>query len=388
MTGTNGKTSTADFIRQLWALQKEESASIGTLGIRATTGDIAASHTTPPPTLLAKYLHQLKETGVDHIALEASSHGLVQNRLKGLHFEAVGFTSFSRDHLDYHKTEENYLSAKLTLFKELRKENAPICASTACGKQIIDALQKIADTTKTALRTTGKDGNFFNLIETRPLPHGQELIVSFKGQKEVSLHLPIPGIFQAQNALLAASLACPKDVTDAQAYRILNLLPQLKPIPGRAQLAGKTPNGASVYIDYAHTPDAIERIIESLRPHLGPNGKLSIVFGAGGNRDTGKRPLMGKAANLADIAIVTDDNPRFENPETIRKDVISGCEKAIEVAGRKEAILYGLAQLNEGDILLIAGKGHEKGQEIQGETLPFDDLLIAQQVGQLIEGDC
>ncbi|QCE32221.1 UDP-N-acetylmuramoyl-L-alanyl-D-glutamate--2,6-diaminopimelate ligase [Acetobacteraceae bacterium] len=386
ITGTNGKTSTADFLRQIWALQEKEAASIGTLGIRATTGDIEASHTTPPPVFLAKYLHQLKETGVNHVALEASSHGLVQNRLKGLFFEAVGFTSFSRDHLDYHKTEENYLTAKLTLFKELRQKNAPIVAATACGTTVIEALRKIADETHAPLRTVGKNGNFLNLIETSPLPDGQLLTISFQGQKSISVHLPIPGIFQAQNALLAIALACPNTADESEIYHLLKLLPQLKPIPGRAQFAGKTQNGANVYIDYAHTPDAIERIVESLRPHLKPKGKLFIVFGAGGNRDKGKRPLMGQAANLADFVIVTDDNPRFEDPDLIRKEVLNGCKKAIEIADRKEAIAYALKQLQEGDILLIAGKGHEKGQEIQGKILPFDDFLLAQQLGKLTQG--
>ncbi|QCE33972.1 UDP-N-acetylmuramoyl-L-alanyl-D-glutamate--2,6-diaminopimelate ligase [Acetobacteraceae bacterium] len=387
ITGTNGKTSTADFIRQLWELKKENSASIGTLGIKATTGDIPSAQTTPPPTLLAKYLHQLKKTGVEHIALEASSHGLVQNRLTGLTFEAAGFSSFSRDHLDYHKTEEAYLNAKLTLFKDLLKPGAPVAASTACGEKVLTTLQKIAEEKKSDFRTIGKNGNFFNILKINPLADGQELFISFKKNKPISIHLPIPGLFQAQNALLAAALICPNHTTTQDAYELLQLFSRLKPIPGRAELAGKTENGAAVYIDYAHTPDAIERIIESLRPHLSEKGRLFILFGAGGNRDSGKRPLMGKAASLADISIVTDDNPRFEDPKRIREEILSGYPKAIEIAGRKEAISYALKQLKSEDILVIAGKGHEKGQEVNGKTLPFDDLQTARQEGKLMQGN-
>ena len=301
--------------------------------------------------------------------MEASSHGLDQFRLDGVRLAAAAFTNLTRDHLDYHGTLDAYRKAKLRLFEELLLVGAPAVADADMDTATLAALQEIAARRRLDLRTVGERGTQFRLIEARPRPDGQDLTVLVDGrQRQVVLNLP--GRFQADNALVAAALTEALGLAD-----VLDRLPELRGVRGRMERAVRLPNGATVYVDYAHTPDALERLLSALRPHT--IGRLHVVFGAGGDRDRGKRPLMGEvAARLADVAIVTDDNPRGEDPASIRAAVHAACPDALEIGDRAKAIEAALNDLAAGDVLVVAGKGHEQGQIIRGTVLPFDDVSV------------
>ena len=373
ITGTNGKTSTADFIRQLWALQGLSASAIGTLGLTGAnpTGITLPPLTTPDPVTLADTLATLERAGVHHVALEASSHGLEQGRLDGLHLSAAGFSNLTRDHLDYHGTLDAYRQAKLHLLSDILPPGGLAAANADMDSPTLDAIRRIAKTRNLRLRLVGEQGDTLRLLEHRALPHGQELRLSCAGHIQ-TLTLGLPGRFQADNALLATALAAQND---ADLPALLALLPQLQGVRGRMERAVVLPNGASAYVDYAHTPDALARLLASLRPHA--LGKLVVVFGAGGDRDRGKRPLMGQEAAVgADIAIITDDNPRTENAAAIRAAVRTGAPQALEIADRRSAIAEALSLLGPGDVLVVAGKGHEQGQIVGDTVLPFDDASV------------
>lgn len=373
ITGTNGKTSTADFLRQLWSLQGQKAAAVGTLGL--TGVDLPAitlpALTTPDPVALANGLAGLAKAGVQHVALEASSHGLAQHRLDGLHFSAAGFTNLTRDHLDYHGTLDAYREAKARLFADLLPAGKIAAANADMDAETLRVLHNLAQKRGFTLRTVGESGAYIRLLHHRPLPAGQELTLDVGGTQHV-ITLALPGRYQVDNALLAAALATEHDPALPD---ILALLPLLQGVRGRMERAVVLPNGASAYVDYAHTPDALTRLLASLRPHAA--GRLVVVFGAGGDRDTGKRPLMAQAAAQgADCVIITDDNPRTENAASIRADVRAGAPDALEIGDRRTAIAESLAMLGPQDVLVVAGKGHELGQIIGTEVHPFDDAAV------------
>lgn len=367
ITGTNGKTSIADFVRQVLTMMGYKAASIGTLGlIKGNDAPIPSPNTTPNNVSLHKELKSLAEEGVNYTVLEASSHGLHQCRLGGISFEVAGFTNLTRDHLDYHKTFENYLDAKLILFRNNLKEGG-----TAVLNADIDVFGKIAAVCEQRgqkIISYGTMGQDIKLIKSEALLHGQRLEIEYFGQPK-TIEIPLVGEFQAMNVLcalgmLAAITGLPDDV--------IHFISNIKGAKGRLELVGQTSNGAAIYIDYAHTPDAMSNILQALRPHT--QGKLHIVFGCGGNRDSGKRPQMGKIAHdLADVVYVTDDNPRFEEADDIRNEIIPACPGAYNIADRAKAIQMAITNLLPGDVLVIAGKGHETGQYIKGEIIPFSD---------------
>ncbi len=373
VTGTNGKTSTVDFLRQLWLAGGTPAASIGTLGLIAERFDPGPGLTTPDPVSLASTLAQLASAGIQHAAMEASSHGLDQFRLDGVRLAGAAFTNLTRDHLDYHGSEAAYRAAKLRLFSELLPEGAPAVANADMDAATLAELRDIATQRRLALRTVGENGTTLCLLDVLPQPGGQVLRIEVAGrQREIELRLP--GRFQADNALMAAALAMALGERD-----VLDRLALLRGVRGRLELAALLPNGAAVYVDYAHTPDALERLLTALRPHTA--GRLHVVFGAGGDRDPGKRPLMGTAAaRFADVAIVTDDNPRSEDPATIRAAVLAGCPGGREVGDRARAIAEALNDLKPGDVLAVAGKGHEQGQTIGDTVIPFDDVSVVRRL--------
>jgi UDP-N-acetylmuramoyl-L-alanyl-D-glutamate--2,6-diaminopimelate ligase len=369
VTGTNGKTSTVEFLRQMWALEGRRSASIGTLGLISPGYDPGPGLTTPDPVTLAEIMASLARHGVQHVAMEASSHGLDQFRLDGVRLAAAGFTNLTRDHLDYHVTMAAYRAAKLRLAGALLPPRSPLVAQTDMDPVTLEALRGIAITRRLAFHTVGPGGSLFRLIDAVPRTDGQDLTVEVDGTRR-ELRLNLPGRFQADNVLLAAGLAFVLGLR-----RVMDLVPRLTGVRGRMELAARLPNGAAAYVDYAHTPDALERLLTALRPHAAAS--LHIVFGAGGDRDRGKRPLMGEAAaRFADRVIVTDDNPRGEAAQTIRAAVLSGCPEARQIGDRAKAIETALHDLGPGDVLVVAGKGHEQGQTIAGVVHPFDDVSV------------
>ena len=372
ITGTNGKTSIAEFTRQMCAAAGRQAASLGTLGLIAPGHSGGSGLTTPDPVTLAATVATLAKAGVTDLAIEASSHGLDQFRLDGLRFSAGAISNITRDHLDYHGTMEAYRDAKLRLFAELLPPRASAFASGSLDPETYSALASIAVARRLVLQRVGSDGDDIRLLGATALPDGQALALVIDGQKR-EIMLPLAGLFQADNALLAAGLARAVGVTDA-----IDLLPRLVGVRGRLELAAKLPNNAAVYVDFAHTPDALVRLIAALRPHT--SGKLSVIIGAGGDRDPGKRPLMGAAAAAADRVIVTDDNPRSENPAAIRAAVRAGCPDALEIGDRAAAIAEGLAGLGPGDVLVVAGKGHEQGQQIGNDIVPFDDVATVRRL--------
>ena len=368
VTGTNGKTSVATFCRQVFTALGREAASMGTLGVQ--TGREALTPpglTTPDAAEVARLAAELSARGVTHLALEASSHGLDQRRLDGLRIVAAGFTNLSQDHLDYHPDMLAYRQAKLELFERLlpRGGTAVLNADDAEYGRFAAAAVERGQT----VMSVGEAGQALRLLERTPEPFGQRLTVD-AGRGARELRLPLAGAFQASNALVAAGL-CIAAGEDADA--VLGALERLQGAPGRLQRVSTDADAGEAYVDYAHTPDGLRTVLEALRPHV--RGKLVVVFGAGGDRDRGKRPLMGAAAAaLADLAIVTDDNPRSEDPAAIRAEVKAGAPHALEVGDRRAAIRAGAEQLRAGDVLVVAGKGHEQGQTIAGVTHPFDDV--------------
>ena len=375
VTGTNGKTSTVDFLRQIWRLHDAAAASIGTLGLVAEGFPRGPSLTTPDPVALHGMLADLARAGVGHAAMEASSHGLEQRRLDGVRIAAAGFTNLTRDHLDYHGSMEAYRAAKLRLFDTVLPDGAGAAASSALDEESMEAMRAIARRRRLKLATVGDLGGQVRLLEHDPIPEGQGIAFEAFGHRH-DLVLPMPGRFQADNALMAATLAT---LAGLPALAAFASLAKLEGVRGRMELAARLPNGAAVYVDYAHTPDAIARLLAALRPHAA--GRLHIVFGAGGDRDTGKRPDMGRAACAgADMVWVTDDNPRSEDPAAIRAAVLAGCPAGTAIGGRAEAIAAAMGALGPGDVLAVAGKGHEPGQEIGGVTLPFDDVDVVRRL--------
>jgi UDP-N-acetylmuramoyl-L-alanyl-D-glutamate--2,6-diaminopimelate ligase len=373
VTGTNGKTSTVEFLRQLWAANGRPAASLGTLGLIAPGFDPGPGLTTPDPVRLAEILAEISRSGIQHAAMEASSHGLDQFRLDGARLTAGAFTNLTRDHLDYHGSLDAYRLAKLRLFAELLPAGAPVVASTAMDAATLSVLADIAARRRLDLRTVGDAGRAIRIVAVQPRADGQLLHLDAAGiRREVIL--PLPGRFQVDNALMAAALAMAVGERD-----VLDQLSALQGVRGRLELAARLPNGAAVYVDYAHTPDALERMLVALRPHT--SGRLHVVFGAGGDRDRGKRPLMGAAAaRIADVAIVTDDNPRSEDPAMIRAAILAACPGGREIGDRRRAIAEALTGLKSGDVLAVAGKGHEQGQTIGNTVIPFDDVDVVRRL--------
>ena len=374
ITGTNGKTSTAEFHRQVMGPQ---AASLGTMGLVAPGFPISEGLTTPDPVALHATLAALHRAGVTDLAIEASSHGLDQRRLDGVKLAAGAFTNLTRDHLDYHGDMAAYRRAKLRLFDTLMPVGAPAILHVGMDRDTLDALRVIIAARNLCGIEVGLAARDIRLLGQRPLPSGQIISVDLFGQR-AEVPLAVSGGFQADNALVAAGLAIAlgKSVTE-----VLARLAHLMPVRGRMELVATLPNGAAVYVDYAHTPDALTRLLQALRPHVAPTSRLHVAFGAGGDRDAGKRPLMGSAAAaVADEVWVTDDNPRSEHPAAIRADILAGSAGAHDAGEREDAISRALDALRPGDVLAIAGKGHETGQTIAGVTLPFDDAEVVRRL--------
>ena len=367
VTGTNGKTSVANFTRQIWMALGNAAINIGTTGVEGSW-EAPSPHTTPEPITLHRLLSDAAAAGVTHAAMEASSHGLDQRRMDGVRLKAAGFTNFTQDHLDYHRTFEAYFAAKAGLFDRLLPDDgtAVINMDDPHGADIT----ALADARGQRIIAVGHgEGCDLRLMGQRFDATGQDVRFSW-GEQTHQIRLPLIGGFQAENVALAAGLAIGSGASPREVFAVL---PHLQGVRGRMQLAARRSNGASVFVDYAHTPDALETALKALRPHV--MGRIVVVFGAGGDRDTGKRPLMGGAArDNADVLYVTDDNPRSEDPATIRAAIMVACPDANEVGDRAEAILMGVDALGPGDALLVAGKGHESGQTIAGNVYPFDDV--------------
>ena len=366
VTGTKGKSSIVAFLREIWTALGKPAASLGTVGVIGPAGEMPLSHTTPDPVEIHELLAQLKKDGVDHLAIEASSHGLDQHRLDGVKISGCGFTNITRDHMDYHPTFEDYLAAKLRLFTEVVQNGgvAVVNADAEHADRFIDA----AKARGLRLITVGRKGDTIRLGRREDHGGAQALTLSYQG-RIFYIELPQAGEFQASNALVAAGLAI--GLGD-DADKVFAALEHLKGAPGRMEKVAFAASGAPVYVDYAHTPDSLEKILEALRPHTA--GRLHVVFGCGGDRDKGKRPLMGAiAVKLADDVIVTDDNPRTEDAATIRREILAAAPGAREIGDRAEAIRAAVADLKTGDVLVLAGKGHETGQYIKGEVHPFSD---------------
>ncbi|WP_146587498.1 UDP-N-acetylmuramoyl-L-alanyl-D-glutamate--2,6-diaminopimelate ligase [Puniceibacterium confluentis] len=379
VTGTNGKTSVATFVRKIWQELELSAVNVGTTGVE---GDWQAPlrHTTPEPVTLHRVLAAAAAAGIDHAAMEASSHGLEQRRLDGVQLRAAGFTNFTQDHLDYHASFEDYFAAKAGLFARVLPEDGVAVVNIDDARGV--DMAAIARARGQSLITVGTgEGADLCLMAQRYDSTGQDVRIRWDGRVR-QLRLDLIGGFQAENVLLAAGLviAC-----GADAQRVFETLPFLNTVRGRMQLAATRENGAAVFVDYAHTPDAVEKAIRALRPHV--MGRLIAIVGAGGDRDAGKRPLMGRAAlAAADQVIVTDDNPRSEDPALIRAAVLEGAPGALEVGDRAEAILRGVDALGPGDALLICGKGHETGQTVGETVFPFDDAEQASVAVSALDG--
>ena len=377
VTGTNGKTSTVEMTRQLWRMAGHRAASIGTLGVTTPDESVSTGLTTPDIVTFLANMSGLAREGVSHVAYEASSHGLSQFRNEGLRVVAGAFTNLSRDHLDYHADMDDYFAAKMRLFGEIVCDGgtAVIWADDAWSARAIDQASKRG----LRLATVGEGGLAIRLVSRTPGQLGQMLELECDGTL-YKVNLPLIGAYQAANALVAAGLVI---ATGGDAAQTLDALSRLQPVRGRLERAAIARAGAPIYVDYAHTPDALEAAIAALRPHV--SGRLIVVFGAGGDRDQGKRPEMGRvAANQADIGIVTDDNPRGEDASAIRAMILAGAPGQLEeVADRRAAIAAAIGRAGRDDIVLIAGKGHEQGQIIgSGEALrvlPFDDVTVARE---------
>lgn len=378
VTGTNGKTSVSTFARQIWMELDKPAINLGTTGVE---GSWAAplNHTTPEPITLHRTLAQATQNGITHAAMEASSHGLEQRRLDGVVLKAAAFTNFTQDHLDYHDSFEAYFAAKAGLFRRVLPEDgtAVINIDDVRGQE----MRAIAAARGQKVLTVGHGAGDLNLLNQRFDSTGQDLRFTYAG-KTYQSRLDLIGGFQAENVLLACGLVI---AGGEEPQAVFETLPHLGTVRGRMQLATTRTNGATVFVDYAHTPDAVATACKALRPHV--MGRLVVILGAGGDRDAGKRPLMGQAGSEnADLVIVTDDNPRSEDPATIRAAVLQGAPDAIEVGDRAEAILRGVDALGPGDALLIAGKGHETGQVVGDDVLPFDDVEQASVAVAALDG--
>lgn len=372
VTGTNGKTSTVEMTRQLWRMAGHRSASVGTLGVTTADDQVKTGLTTPDIVTFLSNMAGLRKMGIGHVAYEASSHGLDQYRSEGLPVAAAAFTNFSRDHLDYHGTMEAYFEAKMRLFDEVVDDGGSAVVWTADPKSG-DVIER-ARRRGLRLLTVGPGGETIDLRKRDYSALGQTLLLAHGG-KEWTLKLPLIGAYQAANVLVAAGLVLATGGIWEETFAGLG---RLSPVRGRLERAVITPAGAPVYVDYAHTPDALEAAIAALRPHV--QGRLITLFGAGGDRDQGKRPEMGRvAAEHSDLVIVTDDNPRTEDPAAIRRAIMAAAPGAREIGGRREAIAAAIAEARSGDIVLLAGKGHETVQVIGDTALPFDDAQVARE---------
>ncbi len=363
VTGTNGKTSVVSFARQIWTHLGHRAASMGTLGITGPGIQTPEGLTTPDPSDLHQSLNDLHKHGIEKLTMEASSHGLSQNRLDGVNVQVAAFTNLSRDHLDYHVLMEEYLGAKLRLFSEILSDD---------GVAVLNADDRVYPEITTAVKgrilSYGWNGEDIHLESLTPFEGGQRLSLTVMG-RPYCITLPLSGAFQVENALCALGLVMADGADVKQAIEGIEFL---EGVPGRLQHVATCANGAAVYVDYAHTPDALVNVLKAMRPHA--TGRLNVVFGCGGDRDAGKRPEMGKmASEFADAVIVTDDNPRGEDAGEIRKQVLMGCPTADEIGDRAEAIDRAVRELENGDVLVVAGKGHETGQIIRGKAHPFDD---------------
>ncbi|MEP2681369.1 MAG: UDP-N-acetylmuramoyl-L-alanyl-D-glutamate--2,6-diaminopimelate ligase [Sulfitobacter sp.] len=378
VTGTNGKTSVSTFVRQIWVEMGLPAVNLGTTGVEGAWAAPLA-HTTPEPITLHRTLAEAAQNGITHAAMEASSHGLDQRRLDGVTLKAAGFTNFTQDHLDYHETFEAYFAVKAALFARVLPEDGTAVVNIDDEKGV--DIAAIARARGCEVITVGRDGGDLHLQGQRFDATGQDLRFTWRG-KTYQKRLNLIGGFQGDNVLLAAGLviACGADPQE-----VFDTLPHLTTVRGRMQLAATRDNGAAVFVDYAHTPDAVATALAAMRPHV--MGRLVAIVGAGGDRDRAKRPLMGQAAaENADMVIVTDDNPRSEDPASIRAAVLGGAPEAMEVGDRAEAILRGVDALEPGDALLIAGKGHETGQTVGDDVLPFDDVEQASVAVAALDG--
>ncbi|WP_368744417.1 UDP-N-acetylmuramoyl-L-alanyl-D-glutamate--2,6-diaminopimelate ligase [Desertibaculum subflavum] len=366
VTGTSGKTSVADFTRQLWQATGRPAASLGTLGVRTTAATEKLDHTTPDPIVLHQALDRLAGSGIDHLAIEASSHGLDQARLDGVRIAAAAFTTFGIDHGDYHPTPQDYLAAKLRLFDALLPADG--AAVLNADTPVFAEVRAVCDRRSLRVFTYGRGGLDLRIIDAAATPSGQQVTAEIFGHRH-TVPLALYGTFQAGNVMAALGLVV---ATGTPVDAALAVVAGLEGVPGRLQKVAAHPNGAPVFVDYAHKPDALEAVLTALRPHVA--GRLHIVFGCGGDRDRAKRPMMGDIARrLADRVIVTDDNPRTEVPAAIRAEVMAGCPDATEIGDRREAIRVAAAGLQPDDLLVVAGKGHEQGQIVGAEIRPFDD---------------
>lgn len=376
VTGTNGKTSTAEMTRQIWHMAGLHSASVGTLGITTSFDHNYTGLTTPDIVTFLANMSGMARQGISHAIFEASSHGLSQYRTEGLPVNIAAFTNFSRDHLDYHGTMDAYFAAKMRLFEEVVADDghAIIWADDARSNDV----QKIAQRRGLKTLTIGEQGADLQLLSRSPTALGQQLVVAYNG-KEYAINLPLIGAYQVANALVSAAIAIASGVA---ADSVFDHVKRLQPVRGRLERAVICASGAPVYVDYAHTPDALESAIAALRPHVA--GRLITIFGAGGDRDKGKRPEMGRVASAhSDMVIVTDDNPRGEDSAVIRNEIMQAASGALEIGDRRGAIAHAIAVSQKGDIILLAGKGHETGQIIgSGDNeriLPFDDVMVARE---------
>lgn len=377
VTGTNGKTSTVRFAASLWSMLGERAGSLGTIGAVAPGYERTLAHTTPEPIALHEILDEMAEAGVTHLAMEASSHALAQHRADAVRLSVAAFTNITQDHLDFHKNFDDYFAAKRRLFTDL----LPTVGAAVVNADGAGADEAIAAARQRSLRvlTTGAKGADLVLRSLRPTATGLSLVVT-AGGREWAIELPLIGAYQAENALLAAGVVA---ASGRDFDEIIPLLERLPPVPGRMERAAGVGGGA-IFVDYAHTPDAVATALRSIRPHAA--GRVIALIGAGGDRDRGKRPLMGRAAaENADLVIVTDDNPRGEDPAAIRRAILDGCRDAIEIGDRAEAIERGAALLGPGDILLIAGKGHETGQIVGDQVHPFSDVEAARRAAEQLK---
>lgn len=374
VTGTNGKTSVADFTRQIWAYAGLKAASIGTVGVQSDVMTLPGGLTTPDPMKLHEVLRDLHAGGVEYAALEASSHGLEQYRIDGLHLSAAAFTNLTRDHLDYHGTELNYFYAKARLFGDLLRPGATavINVNDKWGRVLEDIIWGRG---LKCISVGGGEDAVIRIVDHHITAGGQKAKLQYDG-KDYDVALPLVGSFQLENAVLAAGLAIATGMDAGTAFEALQAL---KGVPGRMELIGENHSGGSVYVDYAHTPDGLKTVLNAARAHK-PN-RLHVVFGCGGDRDKGKRPQMGRiAADIADCVYVTDDNPRSEDAGLIRREIMVECPEAREFDDRAQAIEQAITDLQAGDMLIVAGKGHEEGQILNDKTIDFSDIGTVREI--------
>jgi UDP-N-acetylmuramoyl-L-alanyl-D-glutamate--2,6-diaminopimelate ligase len=373
VTGTNGKTSVAHFTREIWALTGRSAASLGTLGLVSPAGLRTGALTTPDPVALHRDLADLAKVGIEHVALEASSHGLAQYRLDGIAPAAAAFTNLTRDHLDYHGDMEAYRAAKERLFTELLTPSGAAILN-ADSPEFEGLSARCRERRHPVIGYGRAAAAELRIAAAVPLPFGQRVTAELFGARH-EIELPLVGGFQAMNVLAALGLAV---ATGSSVEAAVAALPKLDGVPGRVQFVGESAQGAPVFVDYAHTPDALATVLRALRPHA--ERRLAVVFGAGGDRDRGKRPEMGRvAAALADLVYVTDDNPRSEDPAAIRRAILAAAPRATEIGDRRSAIFAAIGEARRGDLVVLAGKGHETGQIVRGKTLPFDDAVVARE---------